>query len=79
MNSQWPYFLANQPQQPNADLAVTNKYTGEEFTRVALADPAAIDAAIEAATSAAEPLARMAPYQRQRVLDHCVRTIHGTI
>jgi len=69
----YPYYLANRPQQPNADLAVTDKYTGEVVTRVALADAAAVEAAIAAAVRAAGPMRRMAPYARQEVLEHCVR------
>lgn len=68
----YPFYLANEPQSPNADLEVRDKYTGEVATRVAMADQAAIDQAIEAAAGAAEPLARMKPYQRQAVLQHCV-------
>lgn len=45
----YPYYLANTPEQPNTDLAVTDKYTGEVATRVAMADAAAIDRAIGAA------------------------------
>ena len=73
MKNQWPYYLANEPQQPNSDLAVTNKFTGEQFASVALADPAAIDAAIAAAESAAAPMAELPPYERQEILNHCVR------
>ncbi len=29
-----PYYLANRPEQPHADLAVTDKYTGEVATGV---------------------------------------------
>ena len=68
----YPYYLANRAQAPNADLVVTDKYTGEPATRVALADAAAIDQAIAAAVDAAEPMARMAAYERQNVLNHCV-------
>ncbi len=68
----YPYFLANEAQQPNTDLEVTDKYTGKVATRVALADAKAIDAAIGAAVKAMEPLAKFAPYQRQAVLEHCV-------
>lgn len=68
----YPFYLANEPQSPNADLEVRDKYTGEVATRVAMADQAAIDQAIEAAAGAAEPLARMKPYQRQAILQHCV-------
>jgi len=68
----YPYWLANEARQPNTDLAVTDKYTGEVATRVALADEAAIDEAIAAAVAATEPMARLAAYERKAVLDHCV-------
>ena len=68
----YPLYLANEAQQPNTDLAVTDKYTGEVATRVALADAKTIDAGIAAAVEAAEPMARMAAYERQAVLAHCV-------
>ena len=69
----YPYYLANRPEQPNSDLAVTDKYTGQIAARVAQADAAAIDRGIDAAVKAAEPMARLAPYERQAVLEHCVR------
>ena len=69
----YPYFLANRPEAPNQDLEVLDKYSGEVATRVALADDAAIDRGIAAAVAATEPMAAMAAYERQAVLDHCVR------
>jgi len=68
----YPYYLANEPIAANADLAVTDKYTGEVTTRVALADAVTIDQAIAASVQAAEPMRRMPPYGRQAVLNHCV-------
>ncbi|MBN8481409.1 MAG: aldehyde dehydrogenase family protein [Xanthomonadales bacterium] len=68
----YPYFLANAPVFANTDLEVTDKYTGEVATRVALADAQAIDAGIAAAVEASEPMRRFTPYQRQAVLEHCV-------
>ncbi len=68
----YPLFLANQAKQPNADLEVTDKYSGKVAFRVAQADAATIDAGIAAAVEAAEPMARMASYERQAVLQHCV-------
>ncbi|TXS89261.1 aldehyde dehydrogenase family protein [Parahaliea maris] len=72
LQSSYPYYLANEAQMPNTDLAVTDKFSGEVATRVALADAAAIDSGIAAAVEAAEPMARMAAYERQDVLNHCV-------
>ena len=69
----YPYYLANAPERPNADLEVTDKYRDEVATRVALADPAAIDRAIAAAVEAAEPMRKLPPFERQNVLNHCVR------
>ena len=68
----YPLYLANKAEQPNADLAVTDKYTGVVAFRCAQADAATIDAGIAAAVEAAEPMARMASYERQKVLQHCV-------
>ena len=69
----YPLYLNNLAAQPNTDLAVTDKYTGEVAFRTALATPEVIDAAIAGAVRAAEPMARLASYEKQGVLDHCVR------
>lgn len=68
----YPFYLANQPESPNADLEVTDKFTGETATRVAMASPEDIDRAISAAVEAAPALAAMPPYERHAVLSHCV-------
>lgn len=68
----YPLYLANEAQQPNTDLAVTDKFTGEVATRVALADAKTIDAGIQAAHEAQHAMAAMPAYERQAVLQHCV-------
>lgn len=73
LRESYPYYLANQAVMPNADLEVFDKYSGELATRVAMADPGAIDAAIAAAERATEPMRETRSYERQAVLDHCVR------
>jgi acyl-CoA reductase-like NAD-dependent aldehyde dehydrogenase len=72
LKSQYPYYLANKAVQANTDLEVTDKYTGAVATRVAMADEAAIDAAIAAAVRATRPMAEMPAFERQAVLAHCV-------
>jgi acyl-CoA reductase-like NAD-dependent aldehyde dehydrogenase len=67
---QYPLFLANKPQQPNADLAVTDKYTGKVAAHVALADTATLNQAIGEAASAAGPLRRLPSWQRKAALNH---------
>ncbi|MGE0178416.1 MAG: aldehyde dehydrogenase family protein [Sphingomonas sp.] len=68
----YPLYLNNKAEQPNADLEVTDKFTGEVAFRCAQADAATIDKGIQGAVEAAEPMARMAGYERQAVLQHCV-------
>ncbi|WP_186230843.1 aldehyde dehydrogenase family protein [Burkholderia gladioli] len=72
LKESYPYYLANQAVQANADLEVTDKYSGKVATRVALADAKAIDAAIAAAVEAEKPFAAWPSFRRQAVLDHCV-------
>ena len=73
MQEQYPFYLANEARQPNADLEVTDKYSGQVATRVAIADTATIDEAIGAAEAATEPMRKLPPYARQRILYHCVQ------
>ena len=72
---QYPYFLANKPVAPNADLAVTNKYNGKTAFRVAMADSKAIDAGIAAAVNAFEATRKMPGYRRQALLNHVVKRL----
>ena len=68
----YPLYLNNKAEAPNADLEVTDKFTGKVAFRVAQADAKTIDAGIAGAVRAAEPMARLPAYQRQAVLQHCV-------
>ncbi len=72
LNDTYPLWLNNRAAQPNTDLAVTDKFTGEVAFRTALASPETIDRAIAGAVRATEPMARLASYERKAVLDHCV-------
>ncbi len=72
LRDSYPYYLANAAEAPNADLEVTDKYSGEVATRVALADDVAIDRAIGLAVEATEPMRELPAYARQEVLNHCV-------
>ena len=69
----YPYYLANKEYSPNSDLEVIDKYTGEVATRVAMADSDAIDKAIDAAVKAEKPMQKLPPYERQNILNHCVK------
>lgn len=69
----YPYYLANVPAAGCEALAVRDKYDGRVVTHVARADRATVEAAIGAAVAAAGPMRRLAAYERQAVLEHCVR------
>lgn len=69
----YPYYLANKAVYANKDLVVTNKYTGEAATHVAMADASVIDKAIAAADASQKALRKMTPYERQDILNHCVK------
>ena len=73
LKESYPYYLASEPHYANIDLDVTNKYTQKVATKVALADTDVIDKAIAAAEKAQPAMAAMAPYERQAVLEHCVK------
>ena len=70
IRQRYPLYLANRPQQPNADLAVVDKYTDEVVSYVALAGKGVLDQAIAAAAKAAEPMRRLGAWQRKAVLKH---------
>jgi len=72
MQDHYPLYVANQPQTPNQDLEVVDKYTGEVATRVPLADPDLIDEAIGLAVAAEGPCRELPAYARQAVLNHCI-------
>ena len=73
LKKQYPYYLANRAVYANEDLKVFDKYTQEQASCVALADAKAIDQAIAAGEAATDAMRRMPAYERQAVLDHCVK------
>ncbi len=68
----YPLYLNGKAAQPNTDLEVTDKFTGKVAFRTALATPDIIEQAIAGAVRAAAPMAALASYEKQAVLDHCV-------
>src|SRR3546814_17325032 len=66
----YPLYLNNKAVQPNTDLEVIDKFTGEVAFRNALAMPDVIDEAIAGAVAAAQPMERLARYEKRDVLTH---------
>src|SRR5262245_27056033 len=70
VQERYPLYLANRPQQANAELAVIDKFTDEVVSHVALADKSILTDAITAAAAAAGPMRRLGAWQRRAVLQH---------
>lgn len=73
LSMSYPYYVANAPAKSKAKLDVIDKYSGEIATQVALPDAAALEKAIAAANAATTAMKRFKPFQRQAVLEHCVK------
>ncbi len=73
LQQNYPHFIGSRAESPNTDLAVLDKFSGEIATRVPLACAQDVERAIAAAHAAAAEMASFKPWQRQAVLEHCVR------
>ena len=73
LQSNYPQYIAGKAETPNTDIPVTDKYTGQVATQIPRADPDALERAIAGAAAATEPMRKMKAYQRQAVLNHCVK------
>ncbi len=73
LRESYPHYIANRPESPNADLVVTDKYSGEVATRVAVSTAADLERAIAAAAGSAKAMRQLPAYKRQQILNHCVR------
>jgi len=71
----YPYYLANNPVAGAKKLAVTDKYTGNVYAEVGLADAAVIDQAINSAVAAERPMAELASFERRAVLEHVLMRV----
>ena len=73
LKESYPFYLGNEAMSPNQDLEVTDKFTGEVKTRVAMASREHIDQAIDLAEKSMPAMRAMPAYQRQEILNHCVK------
>ncbi|MCC9609299.1 aldehyde dehydrogenase family protein [Blastopirellula sp. JC732] len=73
MRQTYPLLFASRPLEPNLDLEVCDKYSGEVAARVPLASPELISQAIDAAAKATRPMAKLKAYERQEILQYCVK------
>jgi len=74
LKEKYPYYLANKPIFEDENIIeVIDKFSGEVAAIVSMATPDVIDKAIERAVSATDPMRKMAAFERQNVLNHCVK------
>ncbi len=71
----YPCYIAGQPVETGAELAVANKYTREPATHVARVDRAGLERAIAAAAESLDETRRLPSFARQAVLDHLVQRV----
>lgn len=69
----YPLYVAGQALQTTQQLTVFQKYTLQPFAEVAVADAAILEQAIIAANKAESAMAALQPFQKQKILLHCVR------
>ena len=77
MKAHYPYWLANRPVLAAAsnteELPVTDKFSGEVVTHVALAGSAELEAAIAAGHAARDAMRRLPPFERKQILLHAAK------
>lgn len=70
MKSEYPFWLANHPVNGKEKLPVTDKFSNEVVSQVALASAEELEAAIAAGYAARAAMAKLTPYQRKEILLH---------
>ena len=68
-----PLYVANKAMISGQWLEVHNKYSGEVYAKVALADEQILEKAIASSVKAEKEMAALKPFQKQKILLHCVK------
>ncbi|MEN8426896.1 aldehyde dehydrogenase family protein [Acinetobacter schindleri] len=69
----YPLYVAGKAVETSEWLEVQDKYTHKVCARVSLADTKILEKAIKAAVKAEAEMAALEPYQKQKILLHCVK------
>ncbi|WP_436871916.1 aldehyde dehydrogenase family protein [Acinetobacter haemolyticus] len=69
----YPLYVAGKAVSTGQWLEVQNKYQQSVFARVAVADDKVLEKAIVASVKAEVEMAALKPYQKQKILLHCVK------
>ena len=68
-----PLYVAGKAVKTTQWLDVHCKFSGNIYARVALADDKVLERAISAAVKAEQEMAALKPFQKQKILLHCVK------
>ena len=68
-----PLYVAGKAVKTTQWLDVHCKFSGNIYARVALADDKVLEKAISAAVKAEQEMAALKPFQKQKILLHCVK------
>ncbi len=68
-----PLYVAGKAVKTTQWLDVHCKFSGSVYARVALADDKVLEKAISAAVKAEQEMAALKPFQKQKILLHCVK------
>ncbi|MFC6053675.1 aldehyde dehydrogenase [Acinetobacter sp. Ac_877] len=69
----YPLYVAGKAYKTEQWLDVQDKYKQTTFARVALADEKILEKAIQSAVKAEKEMAKLEPFQKQKILLHCVK------
>ena len=69
----YPLYVAGNAVTTGKWLEVQDKYKQSTYARVALADTETLESAINAAVKAEKAMAALEPFQKQKILLHCVK------
>lgn len=70
---EFPLYIANKSAVSGQWLEVHNKYSGQVYAKVALAGATILEKAITSAVKAEKEMAALKPFQKQKILLHCVK------
>lgn len=69
----YPLYVAGKAYKTAQWLDVQDKYKQTRFARVALADEKTLEKAIQSTVKAEKEMAKLEPFQKQKILLHCVK------
>lgn len=72
----YPLYVAGKAVTTTQWLEVHDKYRNKIYARVALADAKILEKAIAASVKAEADMAALKPFQKQKILLHCVKRFH---